>query len=298
MSALTKTEAHSFSQVVGAKPRDAFARHALAVASIEFRVALRNRWLVLATAVMTLFSLALTFSGTGGGELKAGVLTLAAASLATLSVYLIPLIALLISYDSIAGEVERGTMALVLATPIDRAALLAGKAFGLVAVLAIAIAASLAIAGTAATAVYGTDMAGLAAIFRLALTGLLLGAVFVALGLAISIASPRAGQAAALSIGVWLVATVLYDLALLAGILTDKDGLFTKTLFPYFVTANPGDAFRIFNLAGLEAAAPVGGIDGIANTLPFSPIYALAGLFAWLVAALALGYVQIRRLTP
>lgn len=270
----------------------------MAVATIEFRVALRNRWLILATGVMTLFSLALTFSGAGGLELKAGILTLAAASLATLSVYLIPLIALLISYDSIAGEVERGTMALVLATPISRGALLAGKALGLIAVLAIAIAASLTISSGAAIFAYGMDMSGLAAIVRLGLTGLLLGAVFVAIGMMISVASPRAGQAAAVAIGVWLVATVLYDLALLAGILADKDGVFTKTLFPYFVVANPGDAFRIFNLAGLENAAPVSGLDGIANTLPFSATYALAGLFAWLVAALAAGYFQIRRLTP
>lgn len=269
-----------------------------AVASIEFRVALRNRWLILATGVMTLFSLALTFSGASGLELKAGILTLAAASLATLSVYLIPLIALLISYDSIAGEVERGTMALVLATPISRGALLAGKALGLIAVLAIAIAASLTISSAAAIFAYGMDMSGLAAIVRLGLTGLLLGAVFVAIGLMISVASPRAGQAAAVAIGVWLVATVLYDLALLAGILADKEGVFTKAFFPYFVTANPGDAFRIFNLAGLENAAPVSGLDGIANTLPFSPVYALAGLFAWLVAALTAGYFQIRRLTP
>ncbi len=270
----------------------------MAVATIEFRVALRNRWLILATGVMTLFSLALTFSGAGGLELKAGILTLAAASLATLSVYLIPLIALLISYDSIAGEVERGTMALVLATPISRGVLLAGKALGLIAVLAIAIAASLTISSGAAIFAYGMDMSGLAAIVRLGLTGLLLGAVFVAIGMMISVASPRAGQAAAVAIGVWLVATVLYDLALLAGILADKDGVFTKTLFPYFVVANPGDAFRIFNLAGLENAAPVSGLDGIANTLPFSATYALAGLFAWLVAALAAGYFQIRRLTP
>lgn len=139
-----------------------------------------------------------------------------------------PLIALQISYDSIACEVERG-------------ALLAGKALGLIAVMAIAIAASLTISSVAT-------------IVRLRLTGLLLGSVFVAIGMMISVASPRAGQASAVAIGVWLVATVHYDLA----------------LRPYFVTANPGDAFRIFNLAGLENAAPISGLDGIANTLPFS----------------------------
>lgn len=270
----------------------------LAVANIEFRVSLRNRWVLLSTILLTLFSLALTFSGGSGAGLKAGVLSLSAASLATLSVYLIPLIALLISYDSVAGEVERGTMALVLATPVKRRELLAGKFAGLVCVLAIAICVGFAISSLAAVAARGMDWPGLLAMLRLTATGIVLGAVFIAIGMVVSIASSRAGTAAAVAIGIWLVAVVLYDLALLAGIVADQGGFFTKTAFPYLVIANPGDAFRIFNLAGLEQAAPVSGLDGIANTLPFSPVYALCGLFVWLAATLAVGLFKIRRLTP
>ena len=269
-----------------------------AVAGTEFRISLRNWWVVLATAIFTLFALALTFSGTGGAETKAGQLSLAAANIATLSVYLIPLIALLISYDSFAGEVERGTLALVLATPVSRAALLAGKLLGLIVILAIAMVSGLVISSLAAGLAYGFDPDGLVAIARLAVTGLLLGSVFIAIGMLVSMASPRTGAAAALAVGVWLLAVVLYDLALLAGILSDSGGFFTRTLFPYLVIANPGDAFRIFNLALLSDKAPVSGLDGIASTLPFDTSYAIAALVFWLAAILAASYARIRRLAP
>lgn len=274
------------------------AERIAAVWGIEFRVSLRNRWVLLSTVILTMFALALTFTGAGGGQLKVGVLTVAAASLATLSVYLIPLIALLISYDSFAGEVERGTMALVLATPLNRSELVLGKFIGLVSVLAIAVVAGFAIAAIAATAIYGVDWSGLAALARLIGTGILLGAVFIAIGMTASIASARAGMAAALSIGIWLVAVVLYDLVLLAGIVADNGGVFTKTVFPFLVVTNPGDAFRIFNLAAAETSVPMGGFDGLANTLPFSPAYALVALFVWLFVLLGAAFLKVRRLTP
>ena len=270
----------------------------LAVADIEFRIALRNRWVILATAMLTLFALALSIPGEGGAALKASPLTLSAASLSTLSVYLIPLVALLVSYDSFAGEVERGTMAVVLATPVQRGELLVGKFIGLTCVVTIAVIVGFGIAGGVTMAFSGIDAAGLAAWLRLLATAALLGAVFVSVGMAISAASPRSGLAAALAVGVWLVVVVLYDLVLLAGLMGDDGGFFTKVLFPYLVIANPGDAFRIFNLAALEAAAPVSGLDGLASTLPFPPIYAALTLFCWLGAMLLAGVLFVRTLKP
>ena len=114
----------------------------------------------------------------------------------------------------------------------------------------------------------------------------------------VSILSLRTGTAAAFAVGIWILAVVLYDLALLAGVVADNGGVFAKTLFPFFVVANPGDAFRIFNLAALEAAAPVSGLDGLASTLPFSPAYALGALVLWLAALLGAGFFSIRRLAP
>ena len=54
-------------------------------------------------------------------------MSVAVTSITTLSVYLVPLIGLLLSFDAIAGEIERGTLALSLAYPLSRAEILIGK---------------------------------------------------------------------------------------------------------------------------------------------------------------------------
>lgn len=270
-----------------------------AVASIEFRLALRNRWVLLATTGLLLFALALGFLSAGLSEqTRSDALSITAGSLATLSVYLIPLIALILSYDTMTGEVERGTLALVLATPVSRWELVLGKFLSHISVLAIAILVGYGIAGIAIAAVHGYQMEGVWAWVRLAWTCLLLGAVFSGLGMLVSVRTAKTGTAAAIVIGIWLLLVVLYDVALLASLVADKGGFFTKVLFPYFVVANPGDAFRLFNLAMLEAAAPVAGIDGLARTMPFAPWFAIGVLFLWLGVLAGAALSAVRKLQP
>lgn len=269
------------------------------IATTEIRLAARNSWIWLSTGTLGLFALALGFLGSGpSGTLAADPLVLTAASLATLSVYLVPLIALLITYDTVAGEIERGTLSLVLATPVSRAELIGAKFLGHLAVVATAIAIGYGVAGAAVAAVHGASLAGIGAWARLVATAILLGAVFIALGTAISAATRQTGTAAALAIAVWLVTVVLYDLALLAGLIVDGGGTFARTIFPYLVLANPGDAFRLFNLVGLGGGVPVAGLDGLATAMPFPPAAALAALGLWLAASLGLAYRLFRRTTP
>ena len=80
----------------------------LSTARIEFAIALRNRWMAIAVGMMALFSLVLSMAGSAPtGDLGVDRLSVTVASLTSLSVYLVPLIALLISFDAVAGEVER-----------------------------------------------------------------------------------------------------------------------------------------------------------------------------------------------
>jgi len=120
-------------------------RRVAAILSMEFRVVARNRWLAVAIVMMIAFSLLIAVAGSAPvGTIAAERLTVTAASLGTLMVYLVPLMALLISYDSISGEASRGTLALLLVYPATRAELLAGKSIAQFLVIAIAI-----VAGTA-----------------------------------------------------------------------------------------------------------------------------------------------------
>lgn len=266
----------------------------LATATAEFRIALRNRWVAIAVLSMALFSLVLAAAGSAPtGDVGADRLSVTVASLTSLAVYLVPLVALLMSFDAIAGEIERGTLALVLTYPVSRARLLLGKLTAHLGILAIASAVGY---GLAAAAIIATDpraVAGIPALVRLFWTSLLLGATFIAIGYALSALARRSGAAAGLAILFWLSMIVLYDLGLLAALVADGGGSFTTEVLPFLLLANPADAFRLFNLAASEATAAAAGLGGAAGTIPAA--YSLASIALWPLAALALALAVFRK---
>ncbi|WP_090060769.1 ABC transporter permease [Celeribacter neptunius] len=274
-----------------------FAR-ILSTARIEFAIALRNRWVAVGVVLMVLFSLVLSLAGAGSaGSLAADPLSVTVASLTSLSVYLVPLIALLISFDAIAGEVERGTLPLHLTYPLSRSEMLLGKLAAQLAVVAIAVGAGYGLAAGYAFLTAGGDaFAGLPALWRLIWSSTLLGAGFLSLGHMMSALARRPSGAAALAIGLWLIMIVLYDLGLLAAIVADDGGVFTTDIFPWALILNPADAFRIYNLAASDAVSAVSGLAGAASSIAiWKP---LASLLLWPVLAAFAARFAFGRVTP
>lgn len=269
----------------------------LATAGTEFRIALRNRWVAIAVVLMGLFALVLSAAGSAPtGELGVDRLSVTVASLTSLAVYLVPLLALLMSFDAIAGEVERGTLPLLLTYPVSRAEVLAGKLLAHVTVLSIAVAVGYGIAAVAALVVDPGASAGLPALWRLGWTSVLLGATFVGAGYALSALARRPSGAAGLAIGLWLGLVVLYDLGLLAAVVVDSGGPFTTNVFPFALLANPADAFRLFNLSASDATAAAAGVGGAAAAIPIWQ--SLSSIVIWPVVALGLATLAFRRVTP
>lgn len=269
----------------------------LATASTEFLIALRNRWVAIAIAMMVIFSLVLSAAGSAPtGALGVDRLSVTVASLTSLSVYLVPLVALLMSFDGVAGEVERGTLPLVLTYPVSRAELLLGKLLAHLAVLTLAVVAGYGSAAAAAVSVDADAVQGVPALWRLMWSSVLLGAAFLGLGYALSALSRRPAGAAGLAIGLWLVMIVLYDLGLLAAVVTDGGGWFTTRLFPWLLVANPADAFRLFNLAASDATAAASGVAGAADAIP--PAHALVSLVLWPLLGLAGAVAVFKKVTP
>jgi len=272
-------------------------RRILSTAGIEIRIAIRNRWVAIAIALMVVFALVLSAAGSAPtGQLGVDRLSVTVASLTSLSVYLVPLVALLMSFDAVAGEVERGTLPLLLTYPAARVELLAGKGLAHLAVLSLAVTAG---HGSAAAAALWTDagaVAGLPALWRLTWTSILLGATFLGTGYALSSLSRRPSGAAGLAVGLWLGLIVLWDLGLLAAVVADGEGVFATAVFPKLLLANPADAFRLFNLASSEATAAAAGVGGAAATIP--PWQSATSLFLWPVAALAIAAAAFRRVMP
>ncbi len=268
-----------------------------ATASSEFRIAFRNRWVSIATGMMVLFALVLAAAGSAPTGDVGGVdrLSVTVASLTSLAVYLVPLIALLMSFDAVAGEVERGTLPLLLTYPVSRLQILLGKLAAHLSILALAVTLGYGVA--AAVAVWSDPGAvkGLGALWRLIWSSVLLGATFLGAGYAISALSRRPSGAAGLAIALWLTAVVLYDLALLALIVTDGGGAFTTQALPLALLANPADAFRVFNLSAANAVAAAGGIGGAAAAIPLWQ--SAASLIFWPLAAIAFAVAAFRKVT-
>ena len=80
------------------------------VAAKEFRDCWRNLWLIVGSALFACLSLAVVFGTAAiGGDFSFRPLEAVMTSVVTLGVFLIPLIAVLISYDAFVGEQEHGT---------------------------------------------------------------------------------------------------------------------------------------------------------------------------------------------
>ena len=106
------------------------------VAGKEFRDRIRNRWVLAVALVFAVFSLVIAyFGGAQQGAVGFRSIEFTIASLVSLVIYLIPLIALLLGFDAIVGERERGSLDLLLSLPITRLELLLGKYLGLAAAL-------------------------------------------------------------------------------------------------------------------------------------------------------------------
>ncbi len=270
---------------------------ALVIARCELAVVRRNLWVAIAVGLMALFAVVLTLAGSApAGVVGADRLTVSIANLTTLSVYLVPLIALLLSFDAVAGELDRGTLALGLCYPVSRAAFLAGKFVAHLAVLAVALGVGFGIAGALSFLMGDVSNQGLVALVVLYLSALLLGAAFLGFGYAVSSLARQSGAAAGLAIGLWLIGIVLYDLGLLGVLVADDGGVFTTAVFPWLLVANPADAFRIVNLTGSEAAMLTSGFTNATGTLPaFAPALSV---LVWPAVALAIAWGLFRRIEP
>lgn len=261
----------------------------LVIAAKEIRERMRNRWVVAATLLLAALALTLTFLGAApAGRVGAGALEVVVVSLCSLSIFLLPLIALLISHDAVVGESERGTMLLLLSYPIARWQVLLGKFLGLVAVLGLATVVGYGAAAAALLAVgHGVAAESWQAFALMVGSSVLLGAAFIALGMLASTLVHDRGAAAGVAVGLWLVMVLLWDMALLGVLVADAGESISAGMVDAALLLNPTDAYRLLNLAGLPGLGALSGMAGLAEGTGLTPAVLLATLAAWVLLPLA-----------
>lgn len=262
-------------------------RQVLIIAVKELRDGLRNRWVVATTALLAALALTLAFLGAAPtGSVKVSALAVTIVSLTSLSIFLVPLIALLLSYDAIVGEVDRGTMALLLAYPVARWQVVLGKFAGHLGILGGATVAGYGIAGLALQVAGNDDPAAWGAFAAMVGSSVLLGGVFIAIGYLVSTLVRDRGTAGGIAIGVWLLFVLLYDMALLGVLVADQGRTLTADAVNLLLLLNPADAYRLLNLSGASVSG-FAGVAGLGASTGLGPAALLGAMAAWIVVPLA-----------
>ncbi|GDY35717.1 ABC transporter permease [Acidovorax sp. NB1] len=258
----------------------------LTIAAKEFRDRMRNRWVLAVALVFTVFSLAITyFGGAQQGTVGLRSIEFTIASLVSLVIYLIPLIALLLGFDAIVGERERGSLDLLLSLPLTRLELLLGKYLGLAGALTVST-----LAGFALVAVLLYRQFGWGGLFHYGgfmASAVLLGLAFLSLALLLSVVVRERTRASGLAIAAWFFFVLVFDLLLL-GALVATSGSHGGEAIAYLLLLNPADVFRILNVFSLEDVRTLYGLTSIVPPALAKPWLMGAVMGGWIVVPLAL----------
>ena len=263
------------------------------IAGKEFRDRIRSRWVLAAAAIFTLFALVIAYFGSAqAGAVGFKGMDLTIASLVSLVIYLVPLISLILGYDALVGERERGSLDLLLTMPVTRLELILGKYLGLGAALACSTVAGFGLAGIVLS--YGIGYTALLHYASFILTTLLLGLAFLSLAVLVSVFCTSKVAASGVAIAMWFFFVLVYDLILVGMLVVVGGGGIIGRFFPLFMLLNPADIFRILNVYNLEE---VRSLYGLATVMPqaLTNNWALgAGLVFWIVIPLLVAFLHFR----
>ena len=267
----------------------------LTIARQELTVAVRNKWTVIFAFVFGSIVLAISYFGTmTAGEIGFQGFNRTTASLLSLVLYLIPLVALMMgtqSFLTTAGDDE-----MLFSQPVSRAEILLGKLVGLFAAMVTATFVGFGIGGLIiATQTDANDFLGYPIFVGLSLA---LSLVFLSLSMLAAVACGRRTKSFGVALLVWFFFVIFYDLLVLGGSL-----LFREKTANYFIFAslfgNPVDMVRVAGLLSLKGGEIFGAAG--AALLKFmggqaQAIAALAlSLLLWTLAPVLISFRIVRR---
>jgi Cu-processing system permease protein len=266
----------------------------LTVAHKEFRDGLRNRWVLAIALILAALAVGIAwFGAAASGGMGFTTLSTTVVSLSTLAVFLIPLIALLLAYDAIVGEQEAGTLLLLLTYPLSRTSLLLGKFLGHGLILGAATALGFGIAGVViALFADGVELIQLVTSMGVLIaSSVLLGWVFIAFAYLISVWVSEKARAAGLALGVWFLFVLVFDLGLLALLVSVQGG---GDWLPWLLLLNPTDGFRLINMVGFDSTQAFTGVTAIASESAFQRGWLVLVLLGWTLVPLGLAVLRFR----
>ena len=229
-------------------------RRIAVVAREEYRRALETRWLFGFTALFALLVLGLSYFGLAQSR-EVGFQGFARVTLSLMNLVLmiVPLTGLMLGVASIAGGGE--TLSLLLAQPVSRGEVLAGKFLGLAAALGFAQAVGF--GGGGVVVALNGGVGQVPGYLVLTALSLVLGWVTLATAICIAALWPDRLRAMSAALLLWLLLVIAYDLVVLGATALLSGVPLQSVLFPALVL-NPVDVVRVLTTLAVGSGALFG----------------------------------------
>lgn len=224
------------------------------IAKKEIMDNIRNKWIIILSFIFALLTLVTSYFGSifseGWQDLDATIL-----GMMNLVQFLVPIIALVLGYAAIIGEIERGSMSALLSQPTSRLEIILGKFIGLGCIISITILVGFGISGII-IALNVADTNYIDYLIFIAST-ILLGLVFLCLAIFFSTLFKKRSTAMGGAIFLWFFFNMILPI-ILTGILVMNiglEGLLEETLpewYYYLSLINPLSVYGNLNSIALN----------------------------------------------
>jgi Cu-processing system permease protein len=269
------------------------------VAKKEIMDNIRNKWIIIMSLMFAILTVVVSYFGslTSQGWQD---LSLTIVAMMTFVEYLVPIIALMLGYATIIGEIERGSMSALLSLSATRFEIVAGKFLGLASVLALTILIGFGIAGLI-IAVNVSDIDFVAYLLFIAMT-IMFGIIFLSISLFFSTVFRKRSSAIGGAVFLWFfflfIIQIIYQGVLIASIGLEKliSGTIPEwyyaleltspvSVYSYFVSLNVVSLDTLTQMSGSTFTYP----SFISNWVLF-PI-----LCAWIIVFFVLAVWRFQR---
>ena len=224
------------------------------IAKKEIMDNIRNKWIIILTVIFALLTLVTSYFGsifsTGWQDLGMTI-----SSMMSLVQFLIPIIALILGYATIIGEIEKGSMNTLLSEPISRLEILLGKFFGLGSILSFTILVGFGVAGIVIA--FNVQNANLVNYLIFIGSTILIGLVFLSISIFFSTIFKKRTSAIGGAIFLWFLFNMILPI-IFVGVLAASvglEGLMSGVLpsWYYILTlSNPLSVYSTFNTLALD----------------------------------------------
>lgn len=268
------------------------------IAKKEYMDNIRNFWIIIVSFLFALFTILVSYAGSVFTN-QWQDLSLTVAGMSGLVQFFISIVGLMLGYSAIVGEIERGSMSSFLSLPVSRLEILLGKFLGLGAVLTTTIIVGFGISGI----IIGLNVSNVDYSQYLVFIGgsLLLGLVFLTLGLFLSSIFKRRTTAMGLAIFMWIFFLIIWQF--ISGALLLASGSISTTnlsipdWYYSFQIINPVQSYSMFiNLNFESVITNQANIESVFGYPSFiTTELTLVVLMIWIITLFILSFLIFKR---